>query len=70
MGKATRGNIFQDQEASKTGMVQRLLLLARSGPVTAHLSGLLPGSSPSRMQGYPQDDGLGDKESKKREKEA
>ena len=27
--------------------------------------GCLPGSSPSRIQGYPQDDGLGDKESKK-----
>ena len=24
----------------------------------------LPGSSPSRIQGYPQDDGLGDKDSK------
>ena len=24
----------------------------------------LPGSSPSRIQGYPQDDGLGNKESK------
>ena len=27
--------------------------------------GPLPGSSPSRIQGYPQDDGIGDKESKK-----
>ena len=26
--------------------------------------GALPGSSPSRIQGYPQDDGLGDKDSK------
>ena len=30
---------------------------------------MLPGSSPSRIQGYPQDDGIGDKESKKTEKE-
>ena len=29
----------------------------------------MPGSSPSRIQGYPQDDGIGDKESKKRERE-
>ena len=29
----------------------------------------LPGSSPSRIQGYPQDDGIGNKESKKRERE-
>ena len=28
------------QEASKTGMVQRFLLLTRSGPVTTHVSGL------------------------------
>ena len=27
------------------------------------------GSSPSRIQGYPQDDGIGDKERKKRERE-
>ena len=27
--------------------------------------GWLPGSSPSRIQGYPQDDSIGDKESKK-----
>ena len=30
----------------------------------------VPGSSPSRIQGYPRDNGIGDKESKKREKEA
>jgi len=30
----------------------------------------VPGSSPSRIQGYLWDDGIGDKESKKREKEA
>ena len=70
MGRSNKRKYFPNQEASKTGMVQRLLLLARSGPVTAHLSRLLPGSSPSRIQGCPQDDGLGDKESKKREKEA
>ena len=29
----------------------------------------LPGSSPSRIQGYPQDDDIGNKESKKRERE-
>ena len=29
----------------------------------------LPGSSPSRIQGYPQDDGIGDKESKKKGRE-
>ena len=28
----------------------------------------MPGSSPSRIQGYPQDDGIGDKESKKRKR--
>ena len=30
----------------------------------------LPGSSPSRIQGYPQDDGLGDKDSKAERSEA
>ena len=29
----------------------------------------LSGSSPSRIQGYPQDDGAGDKREKKRERE-
>ena len=33
--EATRGNIFLDQEASNTAMVQRLLLLTRPGPITA-----------------------------------
>ena len=33
-------------------------------------SGTLPGSSPSRIQGYPHDDSIGDKESKRGEKEA
>ena len=36
MGKSTRGIIFLDQEAGKTGMVQRLLPLARPDLVTAH----------------------------------
>ena len=30
---------------------------------------MLPGSGPSRIQGYPQDDGIGGKESKKTETE-
>jgi len=30
----------------------------------------VPGSIPSRIQGYPQDDGVRDKESKREEKEA
>ena len=34
MEETTRGNILLGQEASKTGMVLRLLLLARSGLVT------------------------------------
>ena len=34
--ETTRGNIFLDQEANKTDMVQRLLLLARPGLVIAH----------------------------------
>ena len=34
--EATRGNIFLDQETSKTGMVWRLLLFTGPGPVTAH----------------------------------
>ena len=34
--EATRGNIFLNQEASNTSVVQRLLLLARPGPITAH----------------------------------
>ena len=34
--EATRGNIFLDQEASNTSVVQRPLLLASSGPITAH----------------------------------
>ena len=38
------GNILLGQEASKTGVVLRLLLLARSGLVTAH-NGLTMGSS-------------------------
>ena len=37
---------------------------------TGEGNGNLPGSSPSRIQGYPQDDGVGDKESKRGEKEA
>ena len=34
--EATRGNIFLDQEASKTALVQRVLLLTRPGVVTAY----------------------------------
>ena len=34
--EATRGNIFLDQEASKVGIVQRLLLFTRPGQVTTH----------------------------------
>ena len=39
-GKKQQGNIFLDQEASKTGMVQRFLLLARPGPLNCSLSDL------------------------------
>ena len=52
-----------------------LLLLAWVGGVLHAVVQLvlaynLPGSSPSRIQGIPQDDGIGNKESKRGEKEA
>ena len=45
MGRRTRGNIFLDQEASKTGMVQRLLLLCKVWSSNSTLSGLSMESS-------------------------
>jgi len=38
--EATRGNISLDQEANKTGMVQRLLSLAKAWSSNSILSGL------------------------------
>ena len=49
--EATRGNIFLDQEASKTGMVQRLLLLTRPGLVTVNGIFVKPGNEPSQHLG-------------------
>ena len=44
MERSNKRNILLGQEASKTSMVLKLLLLARSGLVTAH-NGLSMGSS-------------------------
>ena len=53
MGRSN-SNIFLDQEASKTGVVQRLLPLTMPGPITAHREwpvngiSIKPGNEPSQ----------------------
>ena len=40
----------------------------RKGKLKAHVGNYnVPGSSPSRIQGYPQDDGIGERIAKQRE---
>ena len=57
MGRSN-SNIFLDQEASKTGVVQRLLPLTMPGPIRAHrewpVNGISvkPGNEPSQHRGH------------------